>query len=96
MLVLGFALVRFWGHGVGLRDVILAVGFYVVVGHGVTIGFHRLLAHRSFEATRPLKIALCVAGSFAFQGGVIGWVAQHRRHHSFTERPGDPHSPIAV
>jgi stearoyl-CoA desaturase (delta-9 desaturase) len=54
MLVLGFALVRFWGHGVGLRDVILAVGLYVVVGHGVTIGFHRLLAHRSFEATRPL------------------------------------------
>jgi stearoyl-CoA desaturase (delta-9 desaturase) len=94
MLVLGFALVRFWGHGVGLQDVILAVALYVVVGHGVTIGFHRLLAHRSFEATRPLKIALCVAGSFAFQGGVIGWVAQHRRHHAFTERPGDPHSPL--
>ena len=94
LLVLGFALVRFWGHGVGLRDVILAVALYVVVGHGVTIGFHRLLAHRSFEATRPLKIALSVAGSLAFQGGVIGWVAQHRRHHSFTERPGDPHSPL--
>jgi stearoyl-CoA desaturase (Delta-9 desaturase) len=93
LLALGFALVRFWGHGVGLLDVVLAVALYAVVGHAVTIGFHRLLAHRSFEANRPLKLALCVAGSFSFQGGVISWVAQHRRHHSYTERAGDPHSP---
>jgi stearoyl-CoA desaturase (delta-9 desaturase) len=93
-LVLAFAVARFWGHGVGWLDLILALVLYAVVGHAVTIGFHRLLAHRSFEASRPLKIALSVAGSFAFQGGVISWVAQHRRHHSFTERPGDPHSPL--
>jgi stearoyl-CoA desaturase (delta-9 desaturase) len=74
--------------------VILAVVLYFVVGFGVTTGFHRLLAHGSFEAKRPLRIGLSVLGSFAFQGGVIGWVSNHRRHHSYTERPGDPHSPF--
>jgi len=72
----------------------LLVGFMVVVGHGVTIGFHRLFAHRSFEAGRPLKVALAVVGSLSFQGSLIGWVADHRRHHRLTDRPGDPHSPI--
>jgi len=59
----------------------------------VTVGFHRLLTHRSFTAGRALRVALAVAGSMSFQGAVIGWVAIHRRHHAFTDRPGDPHSP---
>jgi stearoyl-CoA desaturase (delta-9 desaturase) len=88
-----YAAVRWWGHGITLLDVILAVVLYAIVGHGVTIGFHRLLAHRSFSACRSLKIALSVVGSMAFQGGPIGWVADHRRHHLFSDRPGDPHSP---
>jgi stearoyl-CoA desaturase (delta-9 desaturase) len=71
----------------------LTVVFMIVVGHGVTVGFHRLLAHRSFEAARPLKIALAVLGSLAFQGSLLAWVAEHRRHHRLTDRPGDPHSP---
>jgi stearoyl-CoA desaturase (Delta-9 desaturase) len=82
-----------WGHGLGLADVLLALGFYVLTGLGVTMGFHRLLTHRSFTAARPLRIALAVAGSMSFEGDVIGWVAIHRRHHAFTDRPGDPHSP---
>jgi stearoyl-CoA desaturase (delta-9 desaturase) len=65
-----------------------------VIGHGVTIGFHRLFAHRSFEAKRPLKVALAALGSMAFQGSIIGWVADHRRHHRYADRPGDPHSPL--
>jgi stearoyl-CoA desaturase (delta-9 desaturase) len=87
--------VGLWGRGVGLREVVLAVVLYAVVGHGVTIGFHRLLTHRSFKAKRPLKVLLAVAGSMAFEGPVIGWVADHRRHHAYTDRPGDPHSPHA-
>jgi stearoyl-CoA desaturase (delta-9 desaturase) len=71
----------------------LTVVFIVVVEHGVTLGFHRLLAHRSFEAVRPLKITLAVVGSMAFQGSLLAWVAEHRRHHRLTDRPGDPHSP---
>jgi stearoyl-CoA desaturase (delta-9 desaturase) len=82
-----------WGHAVTLTDVLLAFALYVVTGLGVTVGFHRLITHRSFTARRRLKITLAVAGSMSFQGNVIEWVAIHRRHHAFTDRPGDPHSP---
>ena len=88
-----YAAVRWWGNGIGVRDLVLAAIFYVVIGHGVTVGFHRLLTHRSFIAGRPLKIALGILGSMAFQGGPIGWVADHRRHHARSDRAGDPHSP---
>ena len=81
------------GHGVDVRTLILALAFYVVSAFGVTVGFHRLFTHRSFTAKRPLKVALAVAGSLAVEGSVIGWVANHRRHHVFSDHPGDPHSP---
>jgi stearoyl-CoA desaturase (Delta-9 desaturase) len=76
-----------------LLDVILAVGFYAVSGHGLTAGFHRMLSHRSFKAARWAKITLAVAGSLGMEGSVISWVANHRRHHAFTDKKGDPHSP---
>jgi stearoyl-CoA desaturase (delta-9 desaturase) len=74
--------------------VFLTVALIVVFGHGVTIGYHRLFSHRSFEANRWLKNVLAVLGTLAFQGSVIGWVADHRRHHRYSDRPGDPHSPL--
>jgi stearoyl-CoA desaturase (Delta-9 desaturase) len=90
---LAVALWLLWGHGVGLADVLLATGCYLVTGFGVTIGFHRGLTHRSFTARPALRVALAVAGSMSFQGDVITWVATHRQHHAFADRPGDPHSP---
>jgi stearoyl-CoA desaturase (delta-9 desaturase) len=87
------ALCLWWGHGVGFADLGLAVFFYLLTGFGVTAGFHRCLTHRSFTARPALRVALAIAGSMSFQGDVIGWVATHRRHHAFTDRPGDPHSP---
>jgi stearoyl-CoA desaturase (delta-9 desaturase) len=84
---------RVWGHGLSLLDVQLAVGFYAVAGHGVTVGYHRFFTHGSFKARRPLRVALGVAGCLAVEGGPIGWVAAHRRHHQFSDCPGDPHSP---
>src|SRR5271167_375452 len=90
---LGVAVWLAWGRGLNLADVLLAAGFYVITGLGVTIGFHRLLTHRSFTAVPALRVALAVAGSMSFEGPVIGWVAIHRRHHAFSDRPGDPHSP---
>jgi stearoyl-CoA desaturase (delta-9 desaturase) len=90
---LGVAVWLAWGRGLDLSDVIMAVVFYVITGLGVTVGFHRLLTHRSFTAAPGLRVALAVAGSMSFEGPVIGWVAIHRRHHAFTDRPGDPHSP---
>jgi stearoyl-CoA desaturase (delta-9 desaturase) len=77
-----------------MPNVTLAAAFYVVTVLGVTVGFHRLFTHRSFEAHRTLKISLAIAGSMSFQGSIIGWVAAHRRHHMFSDRSGDPHSPV--
>ena len=92
---LGFltAVIALWGRGLTVVDGSIAIAFYYFSGLGVTIGFHRLFTHRSFVARRPLKIVLAVAGSMALQGSLIDWVAAHRRHHAFSDKPGDPHSP---
>lgn len=90
---LGVELVVLWGEAVHLRDVLLTLALFAVTGHGVTVGFHRMLTHGSFKANRPLKIVLALAGSMAVEGSVVGWVANHRRHHMFSDRKGDPHSP---
>jgi stearoyl-CoA desaturase (Delta-9 desaturase) len=82
-----------WGWGLGWRDLVLATVMYLVTGHGITVGYHRYFTHGSFRANRPLKIALALAGSMAIEGPVIQWVADHRRHHAFSDRDGDPHSP---
>ena len=82
-----------WGWGLSWTDIGLAVSFYFLSGLGITVGFHRHFTHRAFKATRALKIGLAVAGSMAFQGPIINWVADHRRHHAFTDKEGDPHSP---
>jgi stearoyl-CoA desaturase (delta-9 desaturase) len=93
LLALAAAVPLAWGWGLSWLDIGLAGAFYVMSGLGVTVGFHRYFTHGSFKAKRPLRIALAVAGSIAFQGGVIGWVADHRRHHAFSDKDGDPHSP---
>jgi stearoyl-CoA desaturase (delta-9 desaturase) len=82
-----------WGWGLGWTDIILAVVFYYISGLGITVGYHRYFTHGSFKANRPLKIALAIAGSMAIEGPVIRWVADHRRHHAFSDKEGDPHSP---
>jgi stearoyl-CoA desaturase (delta-9 desaturase) len=71
----------------------LFVFFYFFTGFGVTIGFHRYLTHSAFKANRPLKIMLTLAGTMAIEGGPIRWVADHRRHHQFSDEAEDPHSP---
>jgi stearoyl-CoA desaturase (delta-9 desaturase) len=82
-----------WGWGMGWTDLALFVVFYYVSGLGITIGYHRLFTHGSFKANRPLRIGLAIAGSMAIEGPVIRWVADHRRHHAYSDRDGDPHSP---
>jgi stearoyl-CoA desaturase (delta-9 desaturase) len=82
-----------WGGWLHWTDVVITVVMYAISGHGVTVGFHRLFTHKSFKPNRPLKIALAVAGSLAIQGPVVRWVADHRKHHKFSDRDGDPHSP---
>ena len=82
-----------WGWGLGWVDVGLGVVFYVLSGLGVTVGFHRLFTHGSFKANKGVRAALAIAGMTALQGPVITWVADHRRHHAYSDRDGDPHSP---
>ena len=93
VVALGIILSQVLSDGLAWQNIVIAAIFYLVIGHGVTVGFHRLFTHKSFEARRPLKIALALIGSLSFQGSLIGWVADHRRHHMFAERDGDPHSP---
>jgi stearoyl-CoA desaturase (delta-9 desaturase) len=82
-----------WGWGLTWLDVTMTVVLYVVTGMGIGTGYHRYLTHGSFKANRPLRIALTFAGSLAIQGDPVQWVADHRRHHAYSDREGDPHSP---
>jgi stearoyl-CoA desaturase (delta-9 desaturase) len=82
-----------WNSLVGVTDLAILGGLYLASAFGITIGFHRLLTHRAFETYRPVKYLFAILGSMAVQGPVIGWVADHRKHHAHTDEEGDPHSP---
>src|SRR4051794_14870240 len=82
-----------WGWGVSWLDLGLMTVMYFLGCHGITIGFHRYFTHGSFKAKRPLRIALAIAGSLAVEGPLVRWVADHRKHHKFSDAEGDPHSP---
>ncbi len=82
-----------WGTGLSVLDAAIFLGMYYLTGLGVTVGFHRYFTHQGFEAKPWLRNALAIAGSMAVQGPVIRWVADHRRHHAYSDQPGDPHSP---
>jgi stearoyl-CoA desaturase (delta-9 desaturase) len=93
LLALVLAVPVAWGWGLGWVDVLVAVAFYSLTGLGVTVGFHRHFTHGAFRAKPALRIMLAVAGSMAMQGPIITWVADHRRHHAYADKEGDPHSP---
>jgi stearoyl-CoA desaturase (delta-9 desaturase) len=82
-----------WGGALRWQDLVVLAITYVLTGVGITVGFHRLFTHRSFATTRTVRALLAVLGSMAVEGPVIEWVATHRKHHAFSDLPGDPHSP---
>ncbi|MFK0255899.1 acyl-CoA desaturase [Streptomyces sp. NPDC090445] len=82
-----------WGWGVSWLDLGLMAFMYFLTCHGITVGFHRHFTHGSFKAKRPLRIALAVMGSMAVEGPLVRWVADHRKHHRYSDQEGDPHSP---
>ena len=82
-----------WNSLVGGGDLAIFAVMYLVTAGAITVGFHRLLTHRSFQTSKPLEYAFAVLGSMAVQGPVNSWVADHRKHHAHTDREGDPHSP---
>ena len=82
-----------WNRLVGVEELVVMVAMYLVTAVGITVGYHRMLTHRSFQTFKPVEYAFAVAGSMAVQGPVISWVADHRKHHAHTDEEGDPHSP---
>jgi stearoyl-CoA desaturase (delta-9 desaturase) len=87
------AIVLLWNRFVSVTDLAIAAVMYLATAIGITVGFHRLLTHRSFQTSKPLEYTFAVLGSMAVQGPVISWVADHRKHHAHTDSEGDPHSP---
>jgi stearoyl-CoA desaturase (delta-9 desaturase) len=87
------AVVLLWNEAVSWRDLGILAGMYFLTAAGVTVGYHRLFTHRAFDSPRPVRYAFAVLGSMAVQGPLIDWVADHRKHHAFTDTEGDPHSP---
>jgi stearoyl-CoA desaturase (delta-9 desaturase) len=85
--------VMLWNDLVGPADLAIAAVMYMVSAIGVTVGFHRLLTHRSFQTSKGLEYLFAALGSLSLQGPVISWVADHRKHHAHTDEEGDPHSP---
>ena len=84
-----------WDGFLDARDLAILALMYALTAVGVTVGFHRLLTRRAFCTRAWLRYTLAVLGSMSLQGPVIDWVADHRKHHTFTDEEGDPHSPHA-
>jgi stearoyl-CoA desaturase (Delta-9 desaturase) len=87
------AIVLLWDRVVSWHDLALFALMYLVTALGITIGYHRLLTHRSFRTHKATEYFFAALGSMAVQGSVIAWVADHRKHHAHTDVEGDPHSP---
>jgi stearoyl-CoA desaturase (delta-9 desaturase) len=92
-IALGIVCWQVWSDLLRWSDVAVFLIMYVLTGLGVTVGFHRHLTHRSFKTSKPLRGLLSILGSVAIEGPVISWVADHRKHHTYSDQEGDPHSP---
>jgi len=92
-LTLAIVAWQLWNSLLHWNDLVVFVLLYAFSGLGVTVGFHRLFTHRSFKTSAFMRGLFAIAGSSAIEGPVISWVADHRKHHAFSDQPGDPHSP---
>jgi stearoyl-CoA desaturase (Delta-9 desaturase) len=90
---LGLAGWQMWNSWLHWYDLIAFLAIYIPTGLGITVGFHRLFTHRSFKTGRVVRFVLAALGSAAIEGPVVAWVADHRKHHAFSDEEGDPHSP---
>jgi len=80
-------------NGIGSVEITTLLLMYFICMLGITVGFHRYFAHKSFETSRPFSMLLAALGSMAAQGPILFWVSTHRSHHAYSDRVGDPHSP---
>ena len=89
-----FAIWLLWQRAVNWTDIALLIAFNVLAGLGVTVGYHRMLTHRSFQPHPVVKFIFLVLGSMAVEGPALEWAATHIKHHAHSDREGDPHSPV--
>ncbi len=82
-----------WGRGFSWTELFIFLGMYIATGFGVTVGYHRLFAHRAFQTFRPIKFIFAVLGSMSIEGPLLKWTAIHRSHHRHSDMEEDPHSP---
>ncbi len=94
LIATAYAMYLLWQDWIGARELALFFVFYVLTGLGITVGFHRLLTHRSFEAVKAVNVIFLILGSMAVQGRAIDWAANHLKHHAHADEDGDPHSPL--
>jgi stearoyl-CoA desaturase (Delta-9 desaturase) len=92
-VALALAAHQCWQGALRWHDLVVSTILYVVTGLGITVGFHRQLTHRSFASGPLVRGILAALGSAAVEGPVISWVADHRKHHAYSDQAGDPHSP---
>jgi stearoyl-CoA desaturase (Delta-9 desaturase) len=90
-----YAIMLLWNHLVGWADIAILAGMYVFTALGITVGYHRMLTHRGFEAHPVVRFVLLALGSMALQGPALIWAATHIKHHATTDTDDDPHSPLA-
>jgi stearoyl-CoA desaturase (delta-9 desaturase) len=90
---LGIAGWQTWNSWLHWYDLVIFGVMYALTALGVTVGFHRHLTHRAFKTGKKMRATLAILGSAAIEGPVISWVADHRKHHTFSDEEGDPHSP---
>jgi stearoyl-CoA desaturase (delta-9 desaturase) len=94
LIATAWAMYLLWQDWIGWRELSLFFVFYLLTGLGITVGFHRLLTHRSFEAVPAINVIFLILGSMAVQGRAIDWAANHLKHHAHADEDGDPHSPL--
>ncbi len=92
-ILLGLAAWQVWNKALHWHDLVVFAIVYLITGLGITVGFHRLFTHRSFDTSPAMRGFLAALGSAAIEGPVISWVADHRKHHACSDKEGDPHSP---
>ena len=93
LLAVAAAIPVAWGGWVSWVDISLLIALWAITALGITVGYHRFFTHGSFKAPRAVKITLALMGSLAIEGSINQWVADHRKHHQFSDDFGDPHSP---
>src|SRR5467141_2170715 len=80
------AIVLLWDRMVGVRELTILFVGYLLAGLGITVGYHRLFTHRSFQTFRGIRYAFAILGQLAVEGNVVSWVANHRKHHQFADQ----------